>query len=315
MGLEPLDDGHQAGWRWGVMLDRLKTWFSRSSVAAPVAPMAPNAAQMAAYGDLCRRAGVDRVTLLLTFDCDTNEDIAAAAELDASLRRRGINAGYAVPGVQLQAGADVWRRIADNGAEFLNHGFRAHAAWQGDRYHPVTFYNEMTEDEVVADIHAAHDAVRDVIGSAPDGFRAPHFGTFHAPEQLALLYRTLKPLGYSYSSGTIPALALARGPLVASDGFVEIPTMGSYRYPTTLLDSWTYLTDRVHYVLSDEYSDLFAETVERMTADHIPGLLTYYADPAHVIGQRAFERVIDIVQARRLPTILGRDAVRRFQAL
>ena len=91
--------------------------------------------------------------------------------------------------------------------------------------------------------------------------------------------------------------------------------MGSYRNPTTLLDSWTYLTDRVNYALGDEYYELFAETVERMTNEAMPGILTYYADPSHVAGQKPFERALDVVVRHQLPTLHGRDAARQFRAL
>ena len=120
------------------------------------------------YSALCEAAGVDRVYLNLTFDCDTDEDIAAARDLDVELRRRGIRAGYAVPGVQLERGASTWQRIAQDGAEFLNHGWQAHTEYRDDRYWPATFYNEMSEAAVLADIRRGHQTVIDVLGSAPE---------------------------------------------------------------------------------------------------------------------------------------------------
>ncbi|WP_026380421.1 polysaccharide deacetylase family protein [Afifella pfennigii] len=278
-------------------------------------PEAENVAQMRGYAELCRAAGVDRLYLLLTFDCDTDEDIAAAEALETDLRRRGIRSGYAVPGVQLENGAATWRRLAESGAEFLNHGYRPHAEWRDGRYQSATFYADMERDEVAGDIAAGHEAVIAATGVVPEGFRAPHFGCFQAPEQLQFLYGQLKPLGYRYASTTIPAMALSRGPVVDMDEFVELPTMGSYRYPPTILDSWTYLTDRTNYALGEIYWELFSETVERMLAEEMPGILTYYCDPSHVAGQAAFEKAIDLVAKRNLPSLQGREAVRRFRAL
>lgn len=274
-----------------------------------------NVAQIHRYAAFCRSAGVDRLYLLLTFDCDTDGDIHATPDLDRDLRDRGIRAGYAVPGAQLITGADVWRRVAAHGAEFLNHGGRAHAEFREGRYWPSTFYDQLSAADVVSDIQDGHRTVCEVIGIPPEGFRAPHFGSFQLPEQLDLIYSTLKPLGYHYCSTTTPAMALTRGPVVDMGGMTELPTMGSYRYPTTLLDSWTYLSDRTNYVLSDEYCELFSETVQRMTDEGIPGILTYYADPSHVMGQKPFERVLDVIGRYNLPTLLGRDAARRFRAI
>lgn len=267
------------------------------------------------YSRLCRAAGVDRLYLVLTFDCDTDGDIDVARELDRDLRARDIRAGYAVPSAQLRRSPDVWREVASHGAEFLNHGSRAHAELHDGQYRPVTFYERLSEAEVVADIEAGHNDVCQVIGAAPQGFRAPHFGSFQQPHQLDLVYRTLRRLGYTYASTTLPARALEEGPVIDEDGVVEIPTFGSYRHPQTLLDSWTYLTDRVQYVLGDEYGDLFVETVRTLTETGMPGLLVYYADPSHVYGQQPFARALDAIARYRVPSLLGREVVRRFRAL
>ncbi|MDO8680073.1 MAG: polysaccharide deacetylase family protein [Acidobacteriota bacterium] len=279
----------------------------------PPAASAPVANLFRHYSSLCEAAGVDKVYLVLTFDCDTDQDIAAARDLDVDLRRRGIRAGYAVPGVQLERGASTWREIRQGGAEFLNHGSQAHAEYRDDRYWPVTFYNEMSESAVLADVRRGHQTLLDVFESGPEGFRAPHFGSFQAPEQLELLYDCLRPLEYRYCSTTIPALGLSRGPVVDMRGLAELPTTGSYRYPTTLLDSWTYLTDRCDYQLSEEYFELFEETIRLLTEERLPAILTYYADPAHVLGQKPFERALDAIGAFGVPSLQGREVIQRFR--
>jgi peptidoglycan/xylan/chitin deacetylase (PgdA/CDA1 family) len=280
---------------------------------AQASAASPERERMLQYAARCRAAGVDRLHLVLTFDCDTDGDIDVVRDLDRDLRARGIRAGYAVPGAQLHRSPGVWREVASHGAEFLNHGSRPHAEFREGRYWPVTFYERLTESEVVTDIEAGHRSVRETTGAAPEGFRAPHFGSFQEKPQLDLVYRTLRRLGYTYASTTMPSLDLERGPVVDVGGLVEIPTMGSYRHPLTLLDSWTYLTDRVHYALADEYGELFVETVQRMTEAGIPGLLVYYADPSHVYGQKPFERALDAIARYKVPSLQGRDVVRRFR--
>ena len=301
--MELVDHGAKAQ----LMLSRLFDLFTRQ------APVTPPPAAIAQYAALCEACGIDRLYLLLTFDCDTDRDIDIVADLDRDLRRRGIAAGYAVPGAQLEKGASTWRRVAEAGAEFLNHGGRAHAEFRDGRFWPITFYERLSAEDVVADIRLGDTLVRSIAGKTPEGFRAPHFGSFQEPAQLDLIYRTVEQLGYAYCSTTTPATALERGPVVrVGPQLVELPTMGSYRNPTTLLDSWTYLTDRTHYALGDEYFELFDETVREMSRRQLPGLLTYYADPSHVAGQKPFERALDAIAAAKIPTLHGREAVRRF---
>jgi hypothetical protein len=283
--------------------------------SAPAMAASDNVSTLRRYGALARRTGVDRLYLLLTFDCDTDGDILASHDLNRDLQRRGIKAGFAVPGAQLQKAPESWRALAQQDVEFLNHGGRAHAEFRDGRYWPATFYSKMNADEVVSDVRLGHQLVADLAGVTPVGFRAPHFGSFHAPEQLQLLYDTVKPLGYAYCSGTLPAMGLARGPFVDMGGITEVPTSGSFRNPTTLLDTWTYLTDRTHYSLGDEYSELFIETIEQMTQLGIPGVMTIYGDPSHVMGQRPFERALDAIGKYQVPSLLGRDAVRQFRAI
>jgi peptidoglycan/xylan/chitin deacetylase (PgdA/CDA1 family) len=292
----------------------MTAWWRRwlgPTVEEPTATEVPAVWQR--YVARARAAGVDRVYLLLTFDCDTDLDIDVAADLDRQLRAHGVKAGYAVPGAQLRKRPETWRGLAQAGAEFLNHGDRAHAEFRDGRYWPVTFYDQLGTEDVISDIQAADRAIRELTGAAPVGFRAPHFGSFQAPEQLDLIYRTVLPMGYRYCSTTTPALALERGPVVAAGNMIELPTLGSYRNPTTLLDSWTYLTDRVHYTLGDDYADLFIETIERMTAERFPAILTYYGDPSHVAGQRPFARVLDAIARAGIPSLHGRDAARLFR--
>ena len=265
--------------------------------------------RLARYGELARVARLDRLYLVLSFDCDTDEDIPAAEIFSGELARRGIRATFAVPGIQLRRGAATYRRLAEEGAEFMNHGALPHAEWRDTRYYSITFYSEMTREAVVEDMHAGHRIVEDVTGRTPMGFRALHFGCFQAPEQLELLYDTARGLGYRYCSTTIPDCALTRGPFYDAGGLWEVPLFGSFRYPPTLLDSWTYLSSYERYALKDEYYELFEETVRRLTEERIPGLLSLYVDPAHVVGQAPFLRALDVIRDRGVPSLQFRDVV------
>src|SRR3546814_20655229 len=92
-------------------------------------------------------------------------------------------------------------------------------------------------------MRAGDAAVRDVIGRAPLGFRAPHFGMFQATVQLALVHSVAHRLGYSYCSTTIPSYGHAHGPAGDVGGEVmQLPTSGSSHAPSTILDALTHIT-------------------------------------------------------------------------
>jgi hypothetical protein len=245
------------------------------------------------YSRKARALGLDRLYLALSFDCDTREDIEAAAEMDEWLRNRGIRAIYAVPGEQLELGASVYRKLAEQGAEFLNHGGLPHTIWKNGRYHSATFYDRMTDQEVVADIRRGHEIVARIIGKIPVGFRAPHFGCFQSSAQLGLQYSTLKSLGYRYSTSTLPATVLRRGPVYDLNGLFEIPLTGSFRFPFVLLDSWTYLKSPIDRSIKPEYADMFVGTVKGFMEMGIPGVMNVYVDPSHVNGSQYFREAIE----------------------
>lgn len=292
----------------GVVRRRLGT----SGLTA--APHHPFVELFEAYRQKARAAGIDRLYLFLSFDCDTDLDIAASEELRAFLSKLGIQMTMAVPGTQLGNGAAVYGALAADGVEFINHGFLPHAAWQQDHYVSTTFYHEMTQEAVAQDMRMGHQAVLDVTGRPPAGFRAPHFGHFQEPEHLELVYAMARELGYRYCSTTSPTAAYENGPVYDVGGLVELPTSGSVRAPNTILDSWTYLTDRRDYALSEDYADLMIETVDTMLARDIPGVLSWYADPAHVIGQVPFMRAMRHMAERQIVSLTGTEAAALIDA-
>lgn len=246
--------------------------------------------------------------LFLSFDCDTDLDPPASIEVMKLLDKLGIKATFAVPGVQLERGADIYRAIAARGSEFMNHGHLPHAEWRDDRYIGITFYETMPFEVVEADIRNGHNTVTRIIGRPPRGFRAPHFGHFRQAHQLALVHRVASELGYRYCSTTLPEYGLEHGPASVAGSLIELPAFGSIASPTSILDSWTYLSDRKDYALSETYGDLFVETVDALLANGMPALLTWYADPAHVAGQAPFERAIKHIAARGIKSLSGTEA-------
>jgi peptidoglycan/xylan/chitin deacetylase (PgdA/CDA1 family) len=259
------------------------------------------------YGRLARQQGFEHLCVVLSFDCDTPEDISAAEHVHTWLSKRGLKATYAVPGTQLLEGAQTYRRIFEMGADFINHGARPHMEWRDGRYWSITFYNEMTPEEVIEDIKKGHEICQKVLDCSPVGFRAPHFGYFQAEEQRGLMYATLKQLGYRYDTSTLPQFGLTYGPFVDVGNLYEVPLCGSYADPYTILDSWNYTYSPYYPVVKQNYASLFMETVDRLLALDVPGVLNYYVDPAHVFRSDAFYQAMAYVLERGLMSLHYND--------
>lgn len=250
------------------------------------------------HAAMAHQAGLRGVNVIMSYDCDTPEDATAALRLFDQLEKRRIPAAFAVPGAMLREAAEVYGSLAKRGAAFLNHGALPHAEFRDGRYHALTFYNEMSDQQVVQDMTEGHRLVTEVTGSAPRGFRAPHFGYFQKPEQRALVYRVAREHRYAFCSDTLPATGYEKGPIFDVGGLVEIPLSGSYADPHTILDSWNYLADVVNFRLREDYLTLFSQTVDFFASRKLPALLNYYVDPAHVIGSDTFINAIDHAQDR-----------------
>jgi peptidoglycan/xylan/chitin deacetylase (PgdA/CDA1 family) len=263
------------------------------------------------YESAARRVGLTRPYLFLSFDCDTDWDAEVVEEVHNLLELHGIKATYAVPGAQLLKSPEPYRRLASRGVEFMNHGALPHTDWRGDQWVGITFYDSMSPVKVEDDIRRGHAIVEEVIGRAPKGFRAPHFGCFQNPEQLELVHRLAEELGYDYCSTTMPSFGLKEGPVVPipNHRVVEIPCFGSARNPETILDSWTYLADRKQYALGEMYEKLMVETVDAFTKQKLPVVFTWYADPCHVINQLPFMRSMEHLAKAGVVSVDGADLI------
>lgn len=200
----------------------------------------------------------------------------------------GIMPAYAVPGELLAEGKSVYREIAAEGAEFLNHGHRRHTYFDEseNRYRSCFFYDEQPLTVVEDDITAGDRAVRDILGVAPRGFRTPHFGSFQQPRQLRFLHRVLQRLGYRYSSSTSPFFGLRYGPLFDRFGLTEIPVSGGARRALTIIDSWSCFGDPARQLGAEDYRTEILGLARQL--DGGSGILNYYADPSHIADQPVF---------------------------
>jgi hypothetical protein len=136
--------------------------------------------------------------LILSFDCDTEEDIAVALDVHFKLKDIGITPVYAVPGELLKKGEKVYRKIHEMGAEFINHGGCEHTYFDENyqRHASCFFYDQQSAEELRKDILLGHQTLQDVLGVTAKGWRTPHFGTFQKPEHFNFLYSILNELNY-----------------------------------------------------------------------------------------------------------------------
>ena len=248
------------------------------------------------YGELCRAAGATGLQVVLSFDCDTEKDIAVAGDVNAWLAARGVPAVYAVPGELLAAGREVYSAVHRSGAEFLNHGFLTHTRLVDDAYVSTLFYDQLDRGAVLRDIELGHAAVRETLGVAPRGFRVPHFATFQEPAQLAFLHATLAGLGYAYSTSTMPAFGFRYGPVRNAGGVLEFPVSGSFNLPLIPLDSYgvRFAPDRPFG--AGDYVGQVRRLATFYLREGLPAVLGFYVDPSQVYN---FPEFFEAVEALR----------------
>lgn len=224
--------------------------------------------------------GVTKPQFLLSFDCDTEKDLDVAEVVHDRLAQLGITPVYAVPGELLEAGADIWRRIHAAGAEFINHGWRCHTEYRDGQYISTVFYDKLGHAAVAEDVRAGHDTVRSVLGTVPDGFRTPHFGTFQSKSDLVFLHDLLNAMGYRFSTSTVPYWGLRHGPVVRRGGLTELPVTGCRTLPMTILDPFTFRFTQGRFSAADYILQMgrWADTL----ASGQPIVLNLYADPSQV---------------------------------
>lgn len=249
-----------------------------------------------------RRAGLKSLHLVLSFDCDRTEDAEVAWRVHERLADMGVQAVYAVPGELLQSGADVYRRIAATGSEFLNHGGRTHTYFDEGlgRHAPCFFYDQVGPEAVTDDIAYGHRLV-EVVERKPAGFRVPHFGTYQHRSQLRHLHARLDELGYAFSTSTVPSWGLREGPIFRRFGLAELPVSGMATSPLEILDTWSCFAAPSRSHGPDDFLRE-AELLARGHAAAGPGLINIYGDPSHIAESEEFFAAVAALRAVAQPS-------------
>ena len=235
------------------------------------------------YHKLSRSAGLDKIYFILSFDCDTFDDIDVVWNVHSRLIDMEIKPVYAVPGELLNRGEKVYRRISETGGEFINHGDTQHTYFDksAGRHRSHFFYDELPLERVREDIVQGDVCLREILGVQTRGFRTPHFGTFQKPHQLRFLHSVLHDLGYIFSTSTVPLYAFRYGPIFRAFGAVELPVSGMASRPLNILDSWSCFMAADRTMTPQDYLRE-GEAISQLFKGLGVGLLNFYADPIHI---------------------------------
>lgn len=236
-------------------------------------------------------AGISQPSFVLSFDCDTVDDIAVVESVHSRIREMGIKPVYAVPGELLREGSAVYKEIVKDGSEFINHGGRRHTFFNTaqQREESCFFYDQQSSADREEDVRLGHKMVIEVLGVKPTGFRTPHFGTFSQVKDLKWLHKLLVQMGYRYSSSSTPFWGDKCGPkfLSSAGQLIEFPVSGGFSRPLTILDSWRAFGAPNRSMTPSDYFDevkLLASHVSQMES----GLINIYADPLHIAKEPLF---------------------------
>ena len=256
------------------------------------------------YNRLAHLAGFKKLFFILSFDCDTKEDSDNVLDLDRRLRDMNLKPSYAVPGKLLEKSEKIYGKLLERNAEFINHGFTEHTFWNTNksRYESCFFYNKLNKERVRKDIKEGHTALQKVFGYTPEGFRAPHFGTFQKKKQLLFVHSVIKELGYKFSSSTLPYYGFRYGPLFRNFGLTEIPISGILSRPLDIYDSWGYYASPNRRFGPVDYRTEAEKMARFCKESKMIGILNYYADPSHVWNQPSFFMAINILKKVAEPT-------------
>lgn len=256
------------------------------------------------YFELAKKANIDKLYFILSFDCDTQDDINVVNKLNNQLLEMGIEAVYAVPGQFLITGSDEYKEISCQGNRFINHGYFQHTFFDTkSKSHISTFfYNKMSDYSIYEDIKLGHETIHDILGYYPKGYRTPHFGHYQNKEQLSYLHSVLKKLSYEYSTSTNPYYGFTKGAIFNDFGLSEFPVSGSYDENQSInsldiIDSWSFFAKLDRKYNKNDYKRIMNNTIDNFTSNENLGILNYYADPSHIHDSIEFFDVLEKIMS------------------
>ncbi len=245
----------------------------------------------------------DKIIFFLSFDCDTEKDARVVPTLQNELHRHGLKACFAVPGMELEKHPEPYRALYNAGHEFLNHGYQSHCHLKEEtnEYISSFFYNQLPLKTWQTDVVRGHENIVQIFGTAPRGYRTPHFGSFQSVLQLSSLYRLLSQYGYRYSTSTLPLKRFVYGQVYRPQPDLwEFPLSGMFDNPFAVFDSWSIRFDPDRRYSDPDYFRIFQQNLD-FALHHArrPYILNYYVDPSQVFDFDGFYQSLEYLLQHR----------------
>ncbi len=254
-----------------------------------------------------RQMGLSRGVCVLSFDNDYAEDNRAAAELLPLLNSFQIKATWAVIGMWVEKFPDLHRQIISAGHELINHTW-SHPDSAELRSGDPRKFNEMSNEELEAEIARAHTVCIQTLNYEMKGFRSPHF-RIHAKAA-----KVLQKYGYRFTS-EVPALETRTFGLPhESNGLLELPLSNIPRRPDRLPE--TYRLFRSPNGLYDSERQFFTDFCELINLTAHYGLFTcLYLDPMDVQKLKAptFSAYLEVLKKSNVDVVTMRQAAALFE--
>jgi peptidoglycan/xylan/chitin deacetylase (PgdA/CDA1 family) len=253
----------------------------------------------------------------ISFDCDTDRDLAAFPPLLEILGQNRVPASFAVIGSLLRENVEPYRALLAAGHEVFCHGDARHTSTDGGKYHSDLFYEELTAEQIEHEIIRSKAAIVEHLGVEPLGFRTPHFGSFQRQEQITLLYTILRKHGFRYSSSLLVWHARRQGRLFGDDTLIEFPLSATVGPPISIIDSWNMIIRDRQRGRPPRLERAFLRACREMLAAPAPMYMNVYFDPSHVFDYPPFRRMIAAIAdlRRRGDVWIGtyKEAVENFR--
>lgn len=233
-------------------------------------------------------------TFLLSFDCDTQEDIDSLETLLSKLKNSRIKIVLAIPGKLIEKNLNLINTLNNKyEIEFLNHGYYIHTEFNKTQkiYYPTFSYEEKEIEFIKEDIILAHNLFKNKLKIDLKGFRAPHFGEISYKKKREI-FSYLKQIGYIYSSSSIYDLAFLNGPIFDLEGITEITVTGCPDNQSMMLDSWSFLNNENEEINLNERYFLEIGKLKKLINKKEFNFINIYADPSHIIKSEKFFSLI-----------------------
>lgn len=244
------------------------------------------------YNTYSKISGLKKLHFILSFDCDTDKDIEVIGEIIEKLKKIGITPVLAVPGELLIKGRKEYQKVLENGAEFINHGYKNHSIKTETGYESVFDYYNISYEEIKKDVLMGDKVLKDILGIEVKGFRTPHFGNFQKRKQLRYLHKLLGELKYKYSTSTIPYFSFIYGAVFDKFGLPEIPITGLVSEPLRIYDSFLFYDNEKDTFNGQAYKKEGFEIVDFYKNNVASGLINIYADPSQIYKSEEFFEVM-----------------------